>query len=151
MVITPQRHHVFQVWQDLYVINAVLVPIIATALGPVLPCLLLMNGLPTLIPKTRPKTDLRTNPKNSPTQTSYPQLLPNALTLQTPILTSDRPNLWTKKFLPKKTTDQPNLTQNQPTFPRQKRLEISKSDIFLINQVHPVPNWLNSYWVKICI
>ena len=64
MAIMQQRHHVFQVWQGLYVINVALAPIIATALGPVLPCLLLMNGLPTLIPKTRPKTNLQTNPSN---------------------------------------------------------------------------------------
>ena len=54
-VITQQRHHVFQAWQDPFVTNVALDPITATVLGPVLQCLLLMNGLPTLIPKTKPK------------------------------------------------------------------------------------------------
>ena len=81
-VITQQRHHVFQVWQDLFVTNAALDPITAIVLGPVLQCLLLMNGLPTLIPKTKPKTKLRTNPTNSTTQTSIPPIYQNALTFK---------------------------------------------------------------------
>ena len=84
MVITQQRHHVFQAWPDPFVINVALDLITATVLGPVLQCLLLMNGLPTLIPKTKPKkltqNSIKTSPKNSPTQTSIPNLYSKALT-----------------------------------------------------------------------
>lgn len=71
MVITQQRHHVFQAWLDLFVINAALDPITVTVLGPVLQCLLLMNGLPTLIPKTKPKKKSKT--KSKPIQTHLPE------------------------------------------------------------------------------
>ena len=119
MVITQQRHHVFQAWQDLFVTNVALDPITATVLGPVLQCLLLMNGLPTLIPKTKPKTKQKPNPINSTTQTSIHKLYPNTLTLKSSIQTvtcdrnqtptRDRPTnqTWLKTnelFLAKKTT-----------------------------------------------
>ena len=80
-VITQQRHHVFQAWQDLFVTNVALDPITATVLGPVLQCLLLMNGLPTLIPKTKPKTKQITN---STTQTSILPPLPKRTHLEIP-------------------------------------------------------------------
>ena len=52
-VITQQRHHAYQVKLVLFVINVVLDRTIATAHGLLLPCPLLMNGLLTLIPKTK--------------------------------------------------------------------------------------------------
>ena len=52
-VITQQRHHAYQVKLDLFAINVVLGRTTATARGLLLRCLLLMNGLLTLIPKTK--------------------------------------------------------------------------------------------------
>jgi len=56
MVITRQRHHVFQVLLVLYVINVALDLKTAIALGLVLLCLPLANGLLILIPKTKPNS-----------------------------------------------------------------------------------------------